>query len=74
MRYTLINIFEDTEDPYIFPISHFKYLSTMSNPHASFTTGMVAGISNWNGLSVSSELLHELSCFLASLIAALIAQ
>jgi hypothetical protein len=35
---------------------------------------MVAGTGNWNVESGSSKSLHERSCFLASLIAALVAQ
>ena len=56
------------------PIFHFKYVSTMSRPESSLTTAMVAGTSNWNDESASSVFLHERSCFLASLIAALVAQ
>lgn len=43
----------------------------MSSPLSSFTIGMFAGTPNWN---IESKLLHERSWFLASLIAALVAQ
>ena len=65
-------IFQDKE-LLDFPNFHFKYLSTMSSPHVSFTTDMVAGTCKWKVESGSSKLLQE-SCFLASFTAALAAQ
>ncbi|GER40668.1 ABC-2 type transporter family protein [Striga asiatica] len=49
-------------------------LSTESRPHSSLTTGIVAGTSSWNVDSAPSNPPHDLSCFLASLIAARVAQ
>ena len=54
----------------------FKYLSIMSRPQSSLTTGIVAGTLKWNGESQSwpSKPPQDASCLLASLIAALVAQ
>lgn len=50
-----------------------KYLSTLSRPHSSFTTGMMAGTSRskWDGDGLDPE---QCGSFLAALIASLVAQ
>jgi hypothetical protein len=50
-----------------------KYLSTLSKPHSSFTTGMTAGTSRskWDGEGPNTE---QCGSFLAALIASLVAQ
>lgn len=68
------SIFQHIELLHFLPILHSKYRSTLSSPQCSFTTGMVAGTSNWNVELNSSLPLQERSCFLASLIAPLVAQ
>ncbi|KAL1168420.1 hypothetical protein V6Z11_A05G081700 [Gossypium hirsutum] len=61
--------------PHFVPIVHRKNFSTLSSPLRSFTTGMVAGTSNWNISEIDlSKPLHEASCRLASTMAALVAQ
>lgn len=63
------------QTPQLLFIFHIKYLSTLSNPHSSFTTGMLAGTSTWNvEWEPSLQAPHVESCCRASLIAALIAQ
>jgi len=50
-----------------------RYLSTLSKPHSSFTTGMMAGTSKskWDGEGPNPE---QCGSFLAALIASLVAQ
>lgn len=54
-----------------------KYFSTLLSPQSSLTTGIVAGTSKSNNVDSESEPSNppqERSCFLASLMAALVAQ
>lgn len=64
--------------PYFEHIVHCKNFWMLSSPHISFKTTMVAGTSNWNIVALDSSssrpAFHDTTCFLASCIAALVAQ
>jgi len=64
-----LRIFQDYFDPRL-----SRYLSTLSSPQSSFTTGMVAGTSNWKVSGELWEPVQENNWALADLIASLVAQ